>query len=81
MIEELWESYKREAVTAAAGRVQIEETRKAFYAGVSALFFAVMGQMSAGDAVTQQDLDVLSGIAAELRAFSNSQGANARPTQ
>lgn len=52
-IQQLWESYANEVVPKGAPPIQIQETRRAFYAGATALLQA---QMALGDeGVTEEE--------------------------
>jgi hypothetical protein len=42
-LEPEWLSYRRQVVPRDAGGVQVEECRRAFYAGAAALYAVVMG--------------------------------------
>lgn len=61
-----WESYLRDVIPADADAIQIEETRRGFYAGAGCLLAAVMGALSPGPDATDYDVAVLEDIAAEL---------------
>lgn len=54
LIADEWETYRREIVPADAPPVQIQETRRAFYAGVHAAL-AIMFEISEIDNETEQD--------------------------
>lgn len=66
-----WERYVRTIIPAGASAVQIEETRRAFYAGAAHLFQRLM-QLEAGSEPTSADLEAMDHIAAELAEFPKS---------
>ena len=64
-----WESYRRMVVPADAPPNQVEETRKAFFAGASILFEALMLALDPGDEPTEADLHTMADIQAEIDEF------------
>jgi hypothetical protein len=61
-----WETYHREVMPVTAGAVQIQECRRAFYAGAMHLFAAVLDNSNVPEAEAMQRLKNLQ---AELAAF------------
>lgn len=65
-IAKAWASYRQRVVPTNAGQVQVEETRRGFYAGAAAVFGSVIDQLSPGDEITDADVAVLETIQREL---------------
>lgn len=65
-----WKRYAS-IIPAGASAVQIEETRRAFYAGATVLFGLLM-KLEGGSEATAVDLETMDHIAAELAAFPGS---------
>lgn len=71
LLEE-WERYRRQVIPANAGRVQVEETRRAFYGGAGNMFALLTNSVSEGDSEpSAADLALLEGLQAELLAFQD----------
>lgn len=66
-----WNSYRR-MLPADAGKVQIEETRCAFYGGAHWLFGALMMTLEPGNEATPGDLTRVQAIHDELLEFTAS---------
>ncbi|MEY4761796.1 MAG: hypothetical protein RLZZ200_1652 [Pseudomonadota bacterium] len=64
-----WSQYAEHVLPKEAGAVQKTETRRAFYAGAVAVLARVMAQVSDEDEVTDQDMQVMDDIMAELEEF------------
>jgi hypothetical protein len=64
-----WESYLREVIPAAAPDVQIQECRRAFYAGAQGMFTA-MYHVSTDDISEDQGAEHLEELNQELQAFA-----------
>jgi len=71
-IGEEWNSYRASVVPGDAGQTQIEETRRAFYAGAYALLSTIMAALSPDREPTSSDLVMMDEINAELEGFSRS---------
>lgn len=69
-IEAGWQSYLKRVVPKDAGHVQVNETRQAFWAGATVLFYAIMQTLDPGDEPTEDDLQRMVNIAAEIDAFA-----------
>jgi hypothetical protein len=54
------------------GRVQADETRKAFFAGAHHLFASINSFLDGGDDATENDLRRMDRIAEELKAYEAS---------
>jgi hypothetical protein len=72
IIEAGWVSYLHNVMPASAGAVQIEETRRAFYASAHHLFASIMTMLEPGAEPTEKDMRRLDHINNELRAFAAS---------
>ena len=79
-IRRAWESYREIVVPPDAGVVQVEESRQAFYAGATALFYLLTKQSDQGGILTPgleaeaADLATMDGLEGELKAFAATQG-------
>jgi hypothetical protein len=69
LIEKSWDSYKQLVVPGNASPVQIDETRKAFYAGAAGVLEAVLTCLGPGEEPTDADLKMMDSIKAEIDAF------------
>jgi len=69
IIEAGWTSYRYMVVPKNAGAVQVEETRKAFFAGAQHLLSSLMTILDAGVDPTEQDLSRMDSIHNELQGF------------
>jgi len=63
-----WASYRRDVMPACAGPVQIEECRRAFFAGAAALLCTLDAGLTSGEHATPADVQVLLDVQAELVA-------------
>lgn len=70
MIEAVWESYRTEIVPADASRVQLQETRRAFYAGAMGLFEVVNRMHDPCSGPTTADIENMSSLMEELREWA-----------
>lgn len=70
-IRDQWESYAREVLPKDAGPVQVQETRRAFYAGARAMQGLHMVITTYSDEAAEQ---MLQGFEEELAAFGKSVG-------
>jgi hypothetical protein len=70
IIESNWEAYRRLVVPKDAGSPQIDEAKKAFYAGAATLMEAVLTLLSPGDEPTDSDLVMMDSIQRELDDFA-----------
>lgn len=61
-----WESYRAVIIPPTAPEIQITETKKAFFAGAQHLFSSIMAILDPGAEPTEQDLQRMTDIAAEL---------------
>lgn len=73
LIGEAWLKYSHAILDPIrADRIQRLETRRAFYAGASALLGSVMGELTPGDEPTEPDMDMMEDIQYELDEFVRS---------
>jgi hypothetical protein len=72
LVEEAWIDYRTKVLDQAGilGAVQLQETRRAFYAGANGLFAAILNILEPGEEATDKDLAVMDDIQAEFVAFS-----------
>jgi hypothetical protein len=68
-IKEQWESYVRAVMPASVGQVQLQETRRAFYAGAYAMITALTAGVSDEAEMTPQDVNVMESLHRELEQF------------
>lgn len=69
-VAELWQAYADRVMAPNARAVQRQETRRAFYAGATALFFGVVNGLTPGPEPTDEDMRALDVIREELEAFA-----------
>lgn len=69
LIEKAWVEYRTNLMPAGCSLVQLEETKKAFYAGSSALLDILLKAVGQGHEPTEADLFVMDGINRELLEF------------
>lgn len=68
-LNESWDSYAERVLPKNAPPVQIQETRRAFYAGAQALFTNVMQALDPGTEPTADDLRYMDALVLELAQF------------
>lgn len=64
-----WASYRERVVPADASLFQVQECRRAFYAGARALYYTVMEGLTPGPDHTADDEALMLGLHAELEQF------------
>ena len=70
LVDEKWEEfYRRILQPIGPSPIQIRETRRAFYAGVDAVFTEVLNRMSMDGEPTKEDIALLDGITKDLKRF------------
>ena len=69
-IQEEWLSYRERVLPKNATPVQIQECRRAFYAGARAFFHCCIRTLGSGDDVTDADLQMLKDADGELEDFA-----------
>lgn len=67
-IAAFWESYRREVLPADAPDIQVQECRRAFYAGAKAVV-AIVTEIGDDSVTEDQGLDILTGLHEECRTF------------
>lgn len=70
-IEQLWLNYRWAVLPKDASDIELTECKRAFFAGGHAFFTAVMGFLTSGSEVQEQDLINLGLMEAELRRFND----------
>lgn len=73
-IAELWESYRAECVPADASEEQVRESKQAFYGGVAAFYFQIMGGIGCGRVSEDVGEAYLEGIEREIAEFVAADG-------
>ena len=73
LIEKVWNDYLLNVMPKDANVVQVEETRKAFYAGAACLFYAILGLLDPGTDATDADLEKMDALHKELDEFLNTE--------
>ena len=63
-----WAGYLERAMPGNASPVQVQECKRAFYAGVRTIN-TIIAKLSEGDGVSDDDISVVAGVEAELAAF------------
>jgi hypothetical protein len=67
-LNDQWESYKNEVLPDNASEIQLEETRRAFFAGAVVVFGAMMGnQLNTHDIMTS--MEKMDEIESDLKEF------------
>jgi hypothetical protein len=69
-IEAQWLKYSK-VLPPDAGRIQVDETRRAFFTGAFVLFNTMMAQLDPGTEATEDDLRRLDEINAELTTWAD----------
>ncbi len=72
LIAREWDAYRRHVLPANAGDVQVDETRKGFYAGAHTLLVLILKHLSGSDDVEDADLDLMDDIKQELDEYAAS---------
>lgn len=70
LIAEQWATYRERVLPAAVSVMQIQECRRAFYAGAQALYFGIMAGLSPGPEPTDADEEFLKAAEVELQEFA-----------
>jgi hypothetical protein len=69
LIGEGWDGYRTKIIPKNAGQVQVEETRRAFYAGAVVLFQSLMDALDPERETTSEDLMQMQAIQDEIVEF------------
>jgi hypothetical protein len=80
VIDDSWKKYREQVIPAGAPAVQIEESRRAFYAGALACF-GVFLSLEGEDEETPADLAKLDRLKEQLDAYCDEMGALASAGQ
>jgi hypothetical protein len=64
-----WENFRMAVIPFNASVTQVFEMRRAFYAGAWAIYQLQIEQTSPADEVTEEDLDFMRDLEAEMREF------------
>lgn len=65
---DIWRTYRGEVLAHVTNPIQIEETRRGFYAGAAAMLDLMM-RVSPDDVSEDRGVEMLEALAQELRAF------------
>jgi hypothetical protein len=72
VIEKGWRDYCEKVLPRDASTLQIEETRRGFYAGALTVFHGIVSSLSgSSDEPTEQDVQIIDDVATELAAYSD----------
>ena len=66
-----WETYRRGVIPQNAPAIQIQESRRAFYAGAASLLNSIMNMLDPGTEPTERDLLRMDALHAELVKFND----------
>lgn len=69
IVATMFDQYRRLVIPRDAGPTQVEECRRAFFAGAICLLGFIQGKLSQGDEVTDSDLKLMENLDAELQDF------------
>jgi hypothetical protein len=69
-LQEKWDAYAAQVIPQTASRVQVQETRRAFYAGAMAYLTLLLSHLTPDAEPTQEDVSLLERLNAELDAFA-----------
>lgn len=72
IIADLFEDYRKKVIPQDASPIQIQECKRAFYAGAHGLFYSIINLMSDEEELTQEDELVMESVAKELDTFADS---------
>lgn len=64
-----WHDYAEKIIPANAPKIQMQESKRAFYAGAASMLDAIMSGLSMGDEPTDADLQHMSNLQGELDRF------------
>jgi len=77
LILEAWNSFRAAVYPPGTSAIQLEECRRAFYAGASSLWDAIFKCLDPGSDATKDDMDQMSAIAAEFDRYIAEMGRKA----
>lgn len=75
IIADLFKDYQEKVIPQDASPIQVQECRRAFYAGAHGLFYSVLNLVSDSEEVTQEDEILMEEIERELNNFVTSVAA------
>lgn len=70
LMAEQWDQFARAILPAGVGPTQRQEMRRAFYAGGEAIMFRVITALSPDTEPTDDDVQIMADLDAELREFA-----------
>jgi hypothetical protein len=70
LVEAGWLGYRASVIPPEASQIQVRETRQAFFAGATHLFFSLMHAMDPEEEPTDADEERMAKIHQELEAFA-----------
>lgn len=70
LIADAWRDFEIQVIPLDAPEVQRVESRRAFYAGAVTLFSGIMSILEPGEEPTEQDLETMDAIKAEIDAYA-----------
>lgn len=73
-LAEQWRFYLDDVIPKGAGQTQVQETRRAFYAGAVACFAVLNSFLDGGTEPTDAEIQRVEGMVQELEDFSKSIG-------
>lgn len=72
IIESAWRDYEAKVLNPhTVGPIQLQETRRAFYAGAQALFGGLVNGVADDDETTNEDISMMNSVDAELKQFAD----------
>lgn len=74
LIADEWRRFSSAVLSPTASEIRRTEMRRAFYAGASTLFSAVITKLSPGSETQASDIDMLEDLLAEFEGFARKLG-------
>lgn len=75
LVEKLWLEYRRAVLAPECPKGIETDCRLAFFAGVTALFYLLLGGVSEGEEIRERDLDLMSAIHDEIELHAREVGS------
>jgi len=69
LLETEWINYRNDVISKDAGSTQLQESRRAFFAGAWAFYSLILNQLEPGLEDTPNDLKLMEKLDAEMREF------------
>lgn len=69
LLETAWQDYEKNTLPPGAPKIQIVETRRAFYTGARALLSSLLKVFGPGQEPTESDMLIMDGVQEELDQF------------